>query len=295
MADVTIWGASYSGVRGVALPKTGGGEAVFADTTWFGAQNYEFLVEESWSKKLNEAENWPLTATDKAQSLTWKTTYTTTANANATYARYGKGYGGDQLDFGTYGYFFLIDAMVHLAYTSEESTLGKYHVIAAAGETVRSWGPRPRVSSNTIIYPSASNYGAYAAVADSVNMTYYRNTSNQILLANNSTYGVSIVFAEPSMQSTSKVKPDYFNIRTQTFGIRYNANYMEQSAFSDLDADKTVLACRTRLYRVPVENAFYNKMNIRMLDDMILGNSFPTEIFYKRCQTICKSWTIIVI
>ena len=113
-----------------------------------------------------------------------------------------------------------------------------------------------------------------------VNMTYYRNASNQIMLVNSTTNGgVNITIVEPSMQSTSKVKPDYFNIRIPTFAVRYNASYMEESAFSDLDAANTVLACRTRLYRVPVENALYNKMNINMLDSMILGNDFPAVLF----------------
>ena len=313
--DITLLGASYPDVPSVLLPKTGGGTASFVDVTdtnatasdvmsgklfhasdgtlttgtatagspvtWFGAINYEFLREEQWSKKLNEAENWPLTPTDKAQNLTWKTAITTTANANATYARYGKGYNGstETLDFGTYGYFFLIDVMVHLAYSSNESTLGKYHIIANAGETARSWGPRPRISNNTIIYPSTSSYGTYAAVANSVNICYYRDSSNNLMLSNSATNGgVQITFADPSMQSTSKVKPDYFNIRIPAFGVRYNENYMEQSAFNDLDAANTVLSCRTRIYRVPVADALYNKMNLRMLDDMILGNRFPTEI-----------------
>lgn len=257
---------------------TTGTASLGSPVTWFGAINPEFLEEFQWSKKLNEAENWPLTATDKSQSLTWKTTYTTTANANATYARYGLGYDGEQLDFSTYGYFFLYDVMVHQAYTSEESTLGKFHIIASCGTSARSWGPRPRVSNGVIIYPSANDYGTYAAVANSVNMCYYRNTSNQLLLANSTTNGgVTIAFIDVSMQSTSKVKPDYVNIRIPTFGFKYHASYMEQGAFSDLDATNTVLSCRTRMYRVPVANALYNKMNIRMLDDMILGNRFPTE------------------
>lgn len=310
--DITLMGASYEDVPAVELPKTGGGTAVFHDVsdttatasdvvtgktflasdgslttgtaslgtpvTWFGAINPEFLKDLQWSKKLNEAENWPITPTDKAQNLTWKTTYTTTANANATYARYGKGYEGDQLDFGTYGYFFLFDVMVHHAYTSEESTLGKVHIMANVGTSARSWGPRPRASSGNIIYPSTSAYGTYAAVASSVNMCYYRNASNVIQLANSTTNGgVQITFVDVSMSSTSSVKPNYFNIRIPTFGVRYNANYMEQGAFSDLDAANTVLSCRTRIYRVPVANALYNKMNVRMLDDMVLGKHFPTE------------------
>ena len=312
MPDISLLGATYPDVPAVVLPKDGGGTASFFDVsdtdaaaadvlsgklfhgsdgslitgsaslgtpvTWFGAINPEFLCDKQWSKKLSEADNWPITPTDKAQNLTWKTTYTTTANANATYARYGKGYDGEQLDFGTYGYFFLIDVMVHHAYLSDEDTLGKTHIMANVGTTSRSWGPRPRASSGSIIYPSSSAYGTYAAVANSVNMCYYRNASNVIQLANSTTNGgVQITFTDVSMSSTSSVKPNYFNIRIPTFGVRYNANYMAQDAFSDLDAANTVLSCRTRIYRVPVANALYNKMNIRMLDDMILGKRFPTE------------------
>ena len=246
-------------------------------TTWFGAKDYEFLKEFTWSAKLNEANNWPLSATTSNQTLKWKTTYTTTENANATFARYGKGYDGEQLDFGTYGYFFLQDVMAHLAYTSEESELGTLHVISTTGESSRSWGSRPRISNGTIIYPSESNYGSYAAVAYMVNMTLYRDASGILQLANNSTYGVSISFADVTMKSTSTVKPDYFNIRIPTFGIRANDNYMPIASFNDLDASKTVLSCRIRLYRVPVENSIYPKMNLHMLDDMILGNKFPDE------------------
>ena len=252
-----------------------------ANTTaaWFGGLNMEFLNEYRWSAKLNQAANWPLTVTDKAQSLTWTTSITATANANATYARCGKGYDGvtATLNFGTYNYILMIDSMVHLAYTSEESTLGDWHVIASAGESIHHWGSRPRSSSGSIIYPTASTYGTYASVAASANMCYYRNTSNQILLANNSTYGVSIANVAPTLSSTSSVKPNYLNIRIPTFGIRYNASYMTSEAFAYLDAANTVLSCRTRVYRVPVEYGLYTVQNERLLDSMILGNAFPAE------------------
>ena len=263
----TADGALATGIAPAAIP-----------TTWFGAKDYEFLKEFTWSAKLNEADNWPLTATTASQTLKWKTAITTTANANATFARYGKGYDGDQLDFGTYGYFFLQDVMAHLAYTSEESELGTLHIIGTTGETSRSWGPRPRAVNGTLIYPSTSDYGAYAAVAYMVNMTLYRDASGLLQLTNNSTYGVSITFADVTMKSTSTVKPDYFNIRIPTFGIRAHDSYMPVASFADLDASKTVLACRIRLYRVPVANAIYTKMNLHMLNDMILGNKFPDEV-----------------
>ena len=52
---------------------------------------------------------------------------------------------------------------------------------------------------------------------------------------------------------------------------------MTSEAFAYLDAAKTVLECRTRVYRVPVEFGLYTVQNERLLDSMILGNAFPAE------------------
>ena len=272
-AAPTLTGTYTANTKNLAITTTG------VTSTWFGAMGFEFLNEYRWSAKLNQAANWPLTVTDKAQNLTWTTSITTTANANATYARCGKGYDGvtAALDFGTYNYVLLIDSMVHLAFTSPEATLGDWHVIASAAESVHHWGARPRSSSGSIIYPTTSTYGTYASVAAQVNLCYYRNASNQLVLANNSTYGVSIANVAPSLSSTSSVKPNYLNIRIPTFGVRYNASYMTSAAFAYLDAVNTVLSCRTRVYRVPVEFGLYTVQNERLLDSMILGNAFPTE------------------
>jgi len=250
-----------------------------ANTTsaWFGGLNCEFLYEGRWSANLDEAANWPLTPTTSAQALTWTTSITATANANATYARYGKSYNGVQLDFGTYNYVFLIDAMVHEAYTSSEATLGAIHVTASASESIHHWGARPRTSSGSIVYPTASTYGTYASVAATCPMVLYRNASNTLILANNTTYGVSIAPVAPSMSSTSSVKPNYFNIRIPTFGIRASDTYMPIASYDYLDAENTVLSCRTRIYRVPVEYGLYTVQNERVVNSMILGNAYPAE------------------
>jgi len=267
----TITGTYTSGTKNLAITTTN------TTAAWFGALGMEFLREERWSAKLNQAANWPLTPTTQAQSLTWTTTYTSTAAANATYARYGKSYNGVQLDFGVYNYVFLIDAMVHMAYTAAEATLGQVHVVAQAMEAVHHWGARPRSSSGNIIYPTASTYGAYTSVASACSLTRYRNASNVQVLANNSTYGVSVAVVAPSLASTSTVKPNYFNLRIPTFGVRLNDTYMTQGGWNLVDAANTVLSCRTRVYRVPVEFGLYTNQNERLLDAMILGNTFPAE------------------
>ena len=105
----------------------------------------------------------------------------------------------------------------------------------------------------------------------------YRTADGLFQAANNSTYGVSIGAIAPSMQSTAKKKPDYFNLRTPTFGIRAHATYMDASAFGDLNMSNTTCNARWRVYRVPVEYGVYTVLNDRLLD-MIQDSVFPSDV-----------------
>ena len=277
MANVSLLGADYPKVPAVQLPKTGGGTCRFDETAWFAAIQPEFLHDTQWSAALSDAANWStLTPTNQAQNLTWKTTITTTANANATIERYGSGYGGEKLDFGKYNYIFLEDCYTRLEYTVDESTMGKYHVVNSAFSAVHMWGSRPRTSSGNIIYPSSSAYGAYASTFPIVLMCLYRGTDNVQVLTNNATYGVSLASIAPSMSSTNSRTPNYFNVKTPTIGIRGSASYMDLTAYPLLDADESKIYFRNRIYRVPVEFGLYTLLSDRAVD-YILGAGFPTE------------------
>lgn len=255
------------------------GDVVIKDEaayTWFGAIQPEFLYEARCSLKISDADNWPITPTTTAQNLLWKTTYTTTANANATFDRYGRDYhGGEALDYGTYGYVWLTSGFVQLAYTVDEATMGAFHVMANGFDNVAHYGSRPRVASGAIVYPSATTYGTYGNTTVTSLMCYYRNGSNVILLANNCTYGVGLAAIAPQQASTSSVKPNYVNFRYPTISIRANNSYMTVESYNDVDWDKTTVEYRARLYRVPIEYDLYTRQYDRIVRSMILDGTFP--------------------
>ena len=245
--------------------------------SWYGAFEPELLYEASWSKKVTDAANWPLTPTTTAQALTWVTEYTATANANATFDRYGKNYhGGAALDFGVYNYIWLEDGYVDYFYDSDEATLGTVHVSHTGFEMAYHHGARPRSSNGAIVLPTTSTYGSYGTVNIGSSLCIYRNASNVLNLANNCTYGVSAAAIGPSISSTTRVNPDYVNLRIPSFGIRAHDTYMPTESYSDLNFGKTTLNYRVRLYRVPVEQGIYTIQNARLLE-LMQSKNFPAE------------------
>lgn len=269
----TIEGTYTAATKALALSTEG------TIAAWWGGIGYELMGETTWSASVSSAANWPLTPSTSAQNLTWTTSYTATANANATVDRIGKGYHGvtETLDFGTYNYVQMLDAFVHYEYTSPEASLGKVHTIYDGFTTIYQWGARPRIASGAIVRPSASTYGTYGSCAYSAALIGYRTAAGTLQLANNATYGVSAAAIAPSMNSTSTVKPSYFNVRTPTFGIRAHNTYMPIASYSDLDMDLTTVNFRSRVYRVPLEYGAYTEMNDRLLD-IIQSETFPTEV-----------------
>lgn len=245
---------------------------------WWGGIEPEFMGETRWSAAVTEAANWPLTPTTSAQNLTWVTSYTATASANATIDRIGKGYHGvtETLDFGVYNYIVMEDAFVHYEYTSPEASLGKVHTIYDGFSTIYHWGARPRIASGAIVRPGPTTYGAYGSCAYSAALIGYRTAAGTLQLANNATYGVSAAAIAPSMNSTSSRTPSYFNVRIPTFGIRAHNTYMPVASYSSLVWENTTVNFRSRIYRVPVEYGAYTVINDRLLD-MIQDETFPAE------------------
>ena len=245
---------------------------------WWGGIAPEFMGETRWSAAVTEAANWPLTPTTAAQNLTWTTSYTETANANATVDRIGKGYHGvtETLDFGVYNYIQMLDAFVHYEYTSPEASLGKVHTIYDGFTSIYHYGARPRIVSGAIVRPSATTYGAYGSCVYNASLIGYRTAAGTLQLANNATYGVSAAAIAPSMNSTSSRTPSYFNVRTPTFGIRAHNTYMPVESYSSLVWENTTVNFRSRIYRVPVEYGVYTELNDRLLD-ILLSGQFPAE------------------
>lgn len=255
---------------------SGGGGADVVDVRWWGGIEPELIGETLWSKSPTEAANWPITPSTTNQNLTWTSEYTATANANAIIDRIGKGYHGvtETLDFGTYNYIFIQDAYVHYEYTVDEATMGKAHGVHEGLTRIDHYGSRARMSSGQIVKPSAAVYGSYSSVNCTMPFSLSRSASNTPALNASVTYGISITYQSPSLSSTSKVKPDYFLVKTPTFGIKASTS-MPADAFDYLDWDETTLNVRCRIYRVPVEYGLYTQIYDRLLD-MIQDEAFPT-------------------
>ena len=276
-------GTASAGHAAITGTYTAGTKTLAIDTegvidAWWGGIAPELIGETRWSAAVSSAANWPLTPKTTAQNLTWVTSYTETANANATVDRIGKGYHGETetLDFGVYNYIVMEDAFVHYEYTSPEASLGKVHTIYDGFTTVYHWGARARIASGAIVRPSATTYGTYGSCAYSAALIGYRTAAGTLQLANNATYGVSAAAIAPSMNSTSSVKPSYFNVRIPTFGIRAHNTYMPVASYDSLDWESTTVNFRSRIYRVPVEYGAYTVINDRLLD-MIQDETFPAE------------------
>lgn len=271
--EAYITGTYDSGNKRLTLDTDG----IFA--SWWGGVGYELMGDVEWSAAISSASNWPRTPTTSAQNLTWVTSYTTTANANATIDRIGKGYHGETatLDFGVYNYVHFEDCFVHYEYNSPEASLGKVHTIYDGFTSVYHWGARARIANGAIVRPTATTYGTYASCAYSASLIGYRTAAGTFQLANNSTYAVGVAGIAPSMNSTSSVKPSYFNVRTPTVSIRAHNTYMPVASYNELNWDKTKVYFRCRVYRVPVKFGAYTVMNDRLLD-MLQDEVIPTDL-----------------
>ena len=276
-------GTASAGHAAITGEYTAGTKTLAIDTegvldAWWGGIAPELMGETRWSAAVTEAANWPRTPSTTAQNLTWVTELTTTANANATIDRIGKGYHGvtETLDFGVYNYIIMEDAFVHYEYTSPEASLGKVHTIYDGFTTVYHWGARARIASGAIVRPSATTYGTYGSCAYTAALIGYRTAVGTLQLANNATYGVGAAAIAPSMNSTSSRTPSYFNVRIPTFSIRAHNTYMPVASYNSLDWEKTTVNFRSRIYRVPVEYGAYTVINDRLLD-MIQDETFPAE------------------
>ena len=271
--EAYITGTYDSGNKRLTL----GADGIFA--SWWGGVGYELMGDVEWSAAISSASNWPRTPTTSAQNLTWVTSYTATANANATIDRIGKGYHGETatLDFGTYNYVYFEDCFVHYEYTSPEASLGKVHTIYDGFTSVYHWGARARISNGAIVRPTTTTYGTYASCLLSASLIGYRTAAGTFQLANNSTYAVGVAGIAPSMNSTSTVKPSYFNVRTPTVSIRAHNTYMPVASYNELNWDKTKVYFRCRIYRVPVKFGAYTVMNDRLLD-MLQDEIIPSDV-----------------
>lgn len=245
---------------------------------WWGGLNPEFLYETTYTVTLSDMNYASKTPSTSAQSMTHPaTTYTTSRNTNPVFDRWGSEYhSGSALNFASYDYFILNDTIVNVAYTSTESSLGIAHSTEYELVGFHFIGQRFRLSSGNVISPTSTTYGTTTAVTTTFPNVFYRNASNTLYTATNSSYGVYPAVAAPTFASTSNLKSNYINFRAPTWSIRTNTTYMNSGAWTYVDSANTTMKNRQRLYQVRKQDAFETAFS--RIEYMHANGTFPTEV-----------------
>jgi len=254
---------------------------------WWGSLDPEFLYETEFEKStgtvtladMNYSSLDPAADTSAhAMKYQFATDYTATNNANPIFDRWGSGYhSGSALDFSAYDYFVLQDVMVDVVYTAAEATMGLVHALKQYQTYLNPIGQRFRInSSNQIVSPTSSTYGTTTALALSVPMSLCRNSSNNLTVQAGVSYGIYPGAAAPTFQSTGALTSTYINFRAPSWSVRTNSSYMAAGAWANIDAAKTTLRNRQRLYRVRKRDLV--EIAYARMESMIDNGEFPTEV-----------------
>ncbi len=257
-----------------------------SEQIWWGDANAEFLYEANYNCSLSETADWPTykdTWSTSARIIKFPATeYTSSANANVVYDRWGSGTntGGDatlKLDFSKYNYFILQDALINMAYTSPEATLGLMHVVRSCRTALIPIGQVIRMASGQIVYPSETNAGTPGHFTISFHRQLLRNASNVLSLTDSANYGLYFTAIAPTHASTSAaLQCNYINFRTPSLAIRGNNSYLVQGAFEAIDGDNTQIKIRQRLYRV--KKSGYCESAYSRLGHILETGILPTEL-----------------
>lgn len=257
-----------------------------SEKIWWGDANPEFLYEAAYNCTLSETEDWPTykdTWSTSARTIKFPATqYTDTANTNVIYDRWGSGVNtnGDpdlKLDFSKYNYFILQDALLNMAYTSPEATLGTTHVVRTCRTALIPIGQIFRLASGAFIYPSEINAGVPTQFNISYHRQLLRNGSNVLSVTDSASYGLYFTAITPTYASTAAaLQCNFINFRTPTLSIRGNNSYLTQTAFNAIDGDNSQIKIRQRLYRVK-KPGYCESAYIR-LGHILETGILPTEL-----------------
>ncbi len=254
---------------------------------WWGSLDPELLYETEFKKGTStvtladmDYSSLDPSADTSAHGMKYQfaTDYTATNNANPTFDRWGSSYhSGAALNFAAYDYFVLQDVMVDVGYSVTESSMGKVHALKQYQTYLNPIGQRFRInSSNNIVTPTTTTYGTTTALALSVPMSLCRNASNNLTVQAGISYGIYPGAAAPTFQSTGALTSTYINFRAPSWSVRTNSSYMASTAWASVDASKTTIRNRQRLYRVRKQDLV--EIAYLRMEAMIANGEFPTEV-----------------
>lgn len=271
MADVSIWGASYSNVPAITLPKTGGGTALFYDDT--GSQtitsNNTYDVTGLAQVVVNVPNNWMGNNCDKLNfnPYVYQTTLdqtdfpTWTASTTATDMLAAQNIGGFVAATDYYDYIIEWLWCVDDAYL-EGATL--------TAMPSRSFGAfysvvhrRPYGLSNIETETPSYNY-CTALYTSSVYTIYYNKSGN--LSWTTSSYGAYCVNVVSTLSSTSSTSPTV-TLMTPKITARCHSSYFATARKAYIDPKNTTIKMVGNIYRVdagtsPLTNMYMNAVHL---------------------------------
>lgn len=248
-------------------------------TAWWSYKNPQFLYESNYNCSLDETNDWKTykeTHSTSARTIKFApTTYTTTANANVVYDRWGvNNNDGEALDFTENDYFVLNDMIINMAYTTDEATMATPHPIRYARTALIPIYKKIAIVSNEIKYPPDGAVGTM--ISGNYQFTYglFRNASNNLLLYDGG-YGIYFNAVVPTYQNTNQNICQYINFRTPTLAVRGHNTYLTQAAFAAIDGENTWISVRQRLYKIKKE--CLDRQAFTRIGNMLTTGELPIE------------------
>lgn len=263
--NITLLGASYTGVPAVTLPQTGGGIATFtdvSDTTAAAADvasgKYFYAADGTLTQGTSSGGGGTFTPTvgalrsDAELVEKWTMDSYVVADLGLTIPAYSTSnvtlrasgaltaYTADPL---TYRYFITERVLTIPEYSI--TTLAKGRQEYSLGFAQYEWLYNPSGQQSTIIDPSKS-YGVYSQMeAMAITREIYWSSATAVGVYTNSTYCAAQAFTNPSISSNKTI-----NIRYPSIAIRGHATYLTSTFFNAI----TDIRCQyvIELWRVPL-------------------------------------------
>ena len=223
--DITIAGASFTGVPSIIVPKTGGGEAVFYDMddslSWLGkgaelvGQNFYKIVDTLDNTAFN---GWTPSTTAKTcvASVTLTTSAFTATNVDE------------------WAYFICWECGVDIAYTGNPTK--KALPTFARALYIQDLVKRPGSFTDigTITCGSTANQAAYSGSF----LRYYGTTTNTLTYTWAASYGLYFGATAPTISSATAVSPT-ITPKTPILSARTSTTYMSATSASAIDQENT--------------------------------------------------------
>lgn len=260
MQNIIINGANYNDVPHIIIPKQGGGDSLWADTSGVDA----LAADVKSGKKIVDANGAELTGTylwdwKSIQPELWQNDYyhtsftlgstnfaTWTPSKTASAIKSASNVGTFTADLTTYEYIFRWRNQFDAAYnTGAILTNQVYREVSDLWQCVFR---RPNTNANV----TAANFNYTVCITIyNTPLTMYYNASSVLTPYFSVAYGIYAGATATGISSTSSNTPT-ITVKTPSWNARCSDTYMTTTRATELDQTNSIIKMRCDIYRVPV-------------------------------------------